>query len=59
VGQRDHVFVPVVRVPEVWDESEDFGRDTVDWGELVPPGPDQAEDFENILLKDVELKRGI
>jgi len=57
MGQRDHIFVPVVRIPEVWDESEDFGRDAVDRSELVPPGPDQAEDFESVLLEDVELKR--
>ena len=42
--------------PEVRDESEDFGWDPVDWREAVPPGPDQAEDLENVLLESIELE---
>lgn len=57
MGQCDHVFNHVAHTPEVRNESEDFRGDPVDWGELIPPGPGQAEDLESILLKGAELKR--
>jgi hypothetical protein len=58
VGQSDYVSVSVVvaLVPKVRNESEDFGRDPVDWCYPVPPGPNQVEDLESILLENVKLK---
>ena len=46
----------MVHIPEVRNESEDFGWDPVDWRESVPPGQNQAEDLENVLFETVELK---
>ena len=40
-----------MRIPKIRDESEDFGRDAVDWGDPVPPGSEQAEDFGGMDLK--------
>ena len=42
--------------PEVRNEAEDLGRDTVDRGEPVAPGPDQAEDIESVLVESVNLR---
>jgi hypothetical protein len=46
----------VGRVPEVWNDSEDFGWDPVDWGEAVPPEPNETKDLESVLLENVDLK---
>jgi hypothetical protein len=46
----------VGRVPEVRNDSEDFGRDPVDRGEAVPPEPNETEDLESVLLESVDLK---
>ena len=56
VSQCDCVLVPVVLTPEVGNENEDLGRDAVDWGELVIPGPDQVEDLESITLESLNLR---
>ena len=41
VSQHDRGLVSDVRAPEIWNESEDFGRDAVDWREAFhPPGSD-------------------
>lgn len=60
MGQYDYVLISPVLVslaliPKVWDKSEDFGRDPVDWCDSVSPGPNQAEDFGNALLENIEL----
>jgi hypothetical protein len=47
--------VIVVVIPKVRNESEDFGRDPVDRCKVVPPGPNQVEDLENVLFQNVEL----
>ena len=60
MGQRDQLSVSLaVAVPEVRDESKDFGRDLVDRGQSIPQGPDQAEDFEGTLFKGSGLKHGM
>jgi hypothetical protein len=65
VGECNQVSISVVAViaavvavfiPKVRDESEDFGRDPVDWCNLVPPEPNQVEDLESVFLENVELK---
>ena len=38
VGECDDVFVFAVHIPGVWKESEDFGRDPVDWGKSILQG---------------------
>ena len=45
-----------VLAPELGNENEDFGRDAVDWGKPIVPGPDQAEDLESVLLKSLDLR---
>jgi hypothetical protein len=50
------VSVVVVLIPKVRDDGEDFGRDPVDWRNLVPPEPNQVEDLESVFLENVELK---
>ena len=49
-----YVFVPYL--PIVWNEGENFGRNLVDWSESILQGPNQAEDVEGILLKNINLK---
>ena len=56
MGQCDNVLVSVARVPKVWNEGEDFGRDLVDRRENVSPDANQAEDLDSVLLEGVELK---
>ena len=58
MSQCDHLAfgVVVILIPEVRDEGQDFGRDLVDRNQRVPPRPNQAEDFQGILLKDGDLK---
>lgn len=58
MGRRDEVFISVVRIPGVGDESEDFGGNAVDWGEPVLQGPNQTENLESVPLQPVNLKRG-
>jgi len=60
--QRDYISVSivahvpiVVRVEMVRNESEDLRRDLVDWRDAVPPGPNQVEDLERVLLENIEL----
>ena len=57
MGQWNRAYVFVRSSPVVWNESEDFRRDPVDWGELVLQGQNQADDLESILLEKVDLKR--
>jgi len=45
-----------VWIPKVRNESEDFGRDLVDWCDRVSPEPNQVEDLESVLLENVELE---
>jgi len=52
----NRVFVFGLCIPKVWDETEDFERDPVDWGEAVLQGPNEAENFESVLLEDIDLK---
>ena len=56
MGWRNQASVFVGRFPEVRDKSEDFRWDPVDWRKAVPPGPNQAEDLECVLLENVELE---
>ena len=58
MGECNQVSISVVEglIPKVWNESEDFGRDPIDWRNPVPPESNQVEDLENVLLKNVELK---
>ena len=58
MGQRDQVLAPGDFIPGIWNESEDFGRDPVDWGKHVLQGFNQVEDVESILLEMVDLKHG-
>ena len=57
MGECDYVlvYVVVVFVPKVWDESEDVGRDLVDWCHRIPPEPNQVEDLKNALFQNIEL----
>jgi len=43
---------------KVRDESEDFGRDTVDWRKPVPQGFYEPEDLYCVLLEIIDLKHG-
>ena len=45
-----------MRWPKVWKESEDFGRNLVDWCDAVSPGPNQVEDLESISFENIELE---
>ena len=57
VSQRDRALRSAIPLPaEVRNESENLGRDAVDRGKGVPPGTDQAEDVESVLLKNADLK---
>jgi len=56
MSQCDNFLVSVARIPKVWNEGEDFGRDLVDRREQIPPNANQAEDLESVLLENVELK---
>ena len=58
MGECDQVSISVVIVliPKVRNESEDFGRDPVDWCHPVSPEPNQVEDLKSFLLENVELK---
>jgi len=57
VGQCDYVSVFIASfAPKVRKESEDFGRDLVDWCGRVPPGPNEAENLDCVLFKNIELK---
>lgn len=51
------VSAVVVLMPKVWDSSEDFGRDPVDWRDTAPPEPNKVEDLKNVSLENVELNR--
>jgi len=59
VGERDHVFISLVYIPGVRNESEDFWRDPVNWCDAVSPGPDETEDFEGVSLENIELEYSI
>ena len=56
MSQRGQVSISPVPNPKVRNESEDLGRDPVDRGEAVPPGPDQAEDFKSVPFESSDLK---
>ena len=56
MGQWDDVLISLARIPKVRNKAEDFGRDLVDWCELVPPNTNQAEDLESVLLENVDLE---
>jgi hypothetical protein len=58
MGKRNQVSVSAatVFIPKVRDESEDFGRDPVDWRDTVPPEPNKVEDLKRVLLENVELE---
>ena len=56
MSQGDSCLVSDILVPEVGNESENLGRDLVDWCERVPPESDQGEDFGSVLLKSVDLQ---
>jgi len=56
MSQCDSVLVSLVRIPKVRDENEDFGRDLVDWCSHILPNADQAEDFESVLLENIDLE---
>lgn len=56
MGQCDEAFVSVVHIPEIRNESENFGRDAVDWGEPVLQEPNQVEEIESVQLEIVDLK---
>ena len=43
-------------VPKVRDDSEDFGRDPVDWGKPVLQGPGPAEDLERVQVEKINLE---
>ena len=57
VSQRDEVLIAILPVPEVGDESENLRGDPTDRGQRVPCGPKQAEDFQGVLFKNIELKQ--
>jgi len=57
VSQCDDVSISPAQIPGTRDESEDFWRDPIDWGERVLQGPNQAEDLESVPLESVDLKR--
>ena len=52
----NHGPVSGVLVPEIRDGCEDLERDPADRGKPVSPGPDEVEDFESILLKNVDIE---
>jgi len=43
-------------IQKVRDESEDFGRNTVDWRKPVPQGFDEPEDLYSVPLEIIDLK---
>ena len=43
-------------MPVVWNEREDFRRNSVDRCGCVLPGPNEAENFERVLLENTELE---
>ena len=51
-----YALIFVVLFPGVWDESEDFGRDLVDWSECVLHGPNETEDFRSLLFENIDLE---
>ena len=55
-GGCDQALISVARVQKVRNESENFGRDLVDWCDGISPGPTEVEDFESILFESVELR---
>ena len=46
----------MVHIPEIRNESENLGRDAVDWGEPVLQEPNQVEEIESVQLEIVDLK---
>ena len=58
MSQCDCGSVSDVLVPEIRNDSEDLGRDLVDWREPVPPVSDETENFGSVPLKNVNLKEG-
>ena len=58
MSQCDCVLISVARVQKARNESEDLGRDLIDWGKLVPPGQGLTDGFKVILLRSMDLKGG-
>jgi len=57
VGHCDQAFVVVANIRVVHNESEDFGRDLVDWGKPVLQRPNEAEDLESVPLETIDLEQ--
>jgi len=55
MSQRDDVLVSVARIPKVWNEGEDFGRDLVDRCKYVFTNANHAEQLGSTLLGSVGL----
>ena len=56
VGEWNRALGFVARPPGVRDDREDLGRELVNWGEPVLQGPNETEDFESVLLENIDLK---
>ena len=57
MGHCIQVFIIVGNIQIVYNESEDFERDPVDWGEPVLRRPNEAKDFKSIPLEIIDLKQ--
>ena len=59
MGECDQTSIPVVDIPKVWKEGEDFRRELFDRCDLVPPELNRVGDLESILFDDIELEYGM
>ena len=57
MGECDYAVISPL--PEVRNDREDFWRDPADRSEAIPPGPNETEDLECVLLEDLNLKYGV
>ena len=56
MSQCDDAFVFVARIPEIWNEGQDFGRDLVDRCEYVFTTANHAEEPGSTSLGSVGLE---
>jgi len=58
MAQCDHTAIAGARIQKVRDESEDFGRNTVDRCKPVSQRFDEPEDLYSVLLEVIDLRHG-
>jgi len=57
VGHCNQAFIAVANTRVVHNESEDFGRGPVDWGEPILHRPNEMEDPESVPFETIDLKQ--